>query len=183
MNAAEGNWKTTLYNKNYESTDAKNLEYTEEEKRIIAQYSKDNPLHILCDPTRYPYSYTENGKVKGILPDYFRKIADYAGLSYEFLVPATRDEYIAYQSAKGTVDISIDARLDTDNYAETKGWGLTAPYITMRMARVTRRDFDGNIHVVATVNQTAAQSIEDAVAPDAEKLMCSTRQEMMEACP
>ena len=181
MNAAEGNWKTTLYNKNYESTDAKNLEYTEEEKRIIAQYSKDNPLHILCDPTRYPYSYTENGEVKGILPDYFRKIADYAGLSYEFLVPATRDEYIAYQSAKGTVDISIDARLDTDNYAETKEWGLTAPYITMRMARVTRRDFDGNIHVVTTVNQTVSKSIEDALAPGAEKLMCSTRQEMMEA--
>ena len=181
MNAAEGNWKTTLYSKNYESADTKNLEYTEEEKRIIAQYSKDNPLHILCDPTRYPYSYTEDGEVKGILPDYFRKIADYAGLSYEFLVPATRDEYIAYQSDKTAVDISIDARLETDNYAETKGWGLTAPYITMRMARVTRRDFDGNIHVVATVNQTAAKSIEDAVAPGAEKLMCSTRQEMMEA--
>ena len=181
MNAAEGNWKTTLYSKNYESADAKNLEYTEEEKRIIAQYSKDNPLHILCDPTRYPYSYTENGEVKGILPDYFRKIADYAGLSYEFLVPATRDEYIAYQSDKTAVDISIDARLDTDNYAETKGWGLTAPYITMRMARVTRRDFDGNIHVVTTVNQTVAKSIEDVLAPGAEKLMCSTRQEMMEA--
>ena len=181
MNAAEGNWKTTLYSKNYESADAKNLEYTEEEKRIIAQYSKDNPLHILCDPTRYPYSYTENGEVKGILPDYFRKVADYAGLSYEFLVPATRDEYIAYQSDKTAVDISIDARLDTDNYAETKGWGLTAPYITMRMARVTRRDFDGNIHVVTTVNQTAAKSIADALAPGAEKLMCSTRQEMMEA--
>ena len=181
MNAAEGNWKTTLYSKNYESADAKNLEYTEEEKRIIAQYSKDNPLHILCDPTRYPYSYTENGEVKGILPDYFRKVADYAGLSYEFLVPATRDEYIAYQSDKTAVDISIDARLETDNYAETKGWGLTAPYITMRMARVTRRDFDGNIHVVTTVNQTAAQSIADALAPGAEKLMCSTRQEMMEA--
>ena len=181
MNAAEGNWKTTLYSKNYESADAKNLEYTEEEKRIIAQYSKDNPLHILCDPTRYPYSYTEDGKVKGILPDYFRKIADYAGLSFEFLVPATRDEYIAYQSDKTAVDISIDARLDTDNYAETKGWGLTAPYITMRMARVTRRDFDGNIHVVTTVNQTVAKSIEDVLAPGAEKLMCSTRQEMMEA--
>ena len=181
MNAAEGDWKTTLYNKNYESTDTKNLEYTEEEKRIIAQYSKENPLHILCDPTRYPYSYTENGEVKGILPDYFRKIADYAGLSYEFLVPATRDEYIAYQSDKAAVDISIDARLDTDNYAETKEWGLTAPYITMRMARVTRRDFDGKINVVATVNQTASKSIADALAPGAEKLMCETRQEMMEA--
>ena len=181
MNAAEGSWKTTLYNKNYETADTKNLEYTEEEKRIIAQYSKENPLHVLCDPTRYPYSYTENGEVKGILPDYFRKIADYAGLSYEFLVPATRDEYIAYQSNKDAVNISIDARLDTDNYAETKEWGLTAPYITMRMARVTRRDFDGKIHVVTTVNQTASTSIEDVLAPGAEKLMCSTRQEMMEA--
>ena len=103
------------------------------------------------------------------------------GLSYEFLVPATRDEYIAYQSDKTAADISIDARLDTDNYAETKEWGLTAPYITMRMARVTRRDFDGNIHVVTTVNQTASKSIADALAPGAEKLMCSTRQEMMEA--
>ena len=181
MNAAEGDWKTTLYNKNYEISDSKNLEYTEEEKRIIAQYSKENPLHILCDPTRYPYSYTENGEVKGILPDYFRKIADYAGLSYEFLVPATRDEYIAYQSDKAAVDVSIDARLDTDNYAETKEWGLTAPYITMRMARVTRRDFDGKIKVVATVNQTASKSIADTLAPGAEKLMCDTRHEMMEA--
>ena len=181
MNAVEGDWKTTLYNKNYESIETKNLEYTEKEKSIISQYSKDNPLHVLCDPTRYPYSYNENGEMKGIIPDYFRKIADYAGISYEFLTPATRDEYIAYQKNKDTTDISIDARLETDNYAETKKWGVTAPFITMQLARVTRRDFDGKINVVATVDQTVSKSIEDAMAPGAEKLMCSTRQEMMEA--
>ena len=181
LNAVEGDWKTTLYNKNYENIETKNPKYTEQEKRIIAQYSKDNPLHILCDPTRYPYSYHENGEMKGIIPDYFRKIADYAGISYEFLTPATRDEYIAYQKNKEATDISIDARLETDNYAETKSWGLTAPYITMQLARVTRRDFDGEINVVATVDQTASNSIGDAMAPGAEKLMCSTRQEMMEA--
>ena len=148
MNAVEGDWKTTLYNKNYESIETKNLEYTEQEKSIIAQYSKDNPLHVLCDPSRYPYSYNENGEMKGIIPDYFRKIADYAGISYEFLTPATRDEYIAYQGNKEATDISIDARLETDNYAETKKWGLTAPFITMQLARVTRRDFDGEINVV-----------------------------------
>ena len=135
MNAVEGDWKTTLYNKNYESTETKNLEYTEKEKSIISQYSRDNPLHVLCDPTRYPYSYNENGEMKGIIPDYFRKIADYAGISYEFLTPATRDEYIAYQKNKETTDISIDARLETDNYAETKKWGVTAPFITMQLAR------------------------------------------------
>ena len=181
MNAVEGDWKTTLYNKNYESTETKNLEYTEKEKSIIAQYSRDNPLHILCDPTCYPYSYNENGEMKGIIPDYFRKIADYAGISYEFLTPVTRDEYIAYQGNKEATDISIDARLETDNYAETKEWALTAPYITMQLAKVTRRDFDGKINVVATVDQTASNSIADAMAPGAEKLMCSTRQEMMEA--
>ena len=46
---------------------------------------------------------------------------------------------------------------------------------------MTRRDFDGKINVVATVDQTVSNSIEDAMAPGAEKLMCSTRQEMMEA--
>lgn len=51
----------------------------------------------------------------------------------------------------------------------------------MQLARVTRRDFDGEINVVATVDQTASNSIADAMAPGAEKLMCSTRQEMMEA--
>ena len=181
MNAVEGDWKTTLYNNYYESIETKNLEYTEQEKSIIAQYSKDNPLHVLCDPSRYPYSYNENGEMKGIIPDYFRKIADYAGISYEFLTPVTRDEYIAYQGNKEATDISIDERLETDNYAETKEWALTAPYITMQLAKVTRRDFDGKINVVATVDQTASNSIADAMAPGAEKLMCSTRQEMMEA--
>ncbi len=51
----------------------------------------------------------------------------------------------------------------------------------MQLARVTRRDFNGKINVVATVDQTVSKSIEDAMAPGAEKLMCSTRQEMMEA--
>ena len=60
--------------------------------------------------------------MKGIIPDYFRKIADYAGISYEFLTPATRDEYIAYQKNKEATEMSIDARLETDNYAETKKW-------------------------------------------------------------
>ena len=142
---------------------------------ILLSYVNKMCIRARCDPTRYPYSYNENGEMKGIIPDYFRKIADYVGISYEFLTPATRDEYIAYQKNKETTDISIDARLETDNYAETKKWGITAPFITMQLARVTRRDFDGKINVVATVDQTASKSIEDALAPGAETLMCSTR--------
>ena len=32
-------------------------------------------LQVLCDPARYPYSYVENGEMKGIVPDYFRRVA------------------------------------------------------------------------------------------------------------
>lgn len=181
MNAAEGNWETTLYNNNYGSDATRDLDYTEEEKGIIAQYSKERPLHILCDPTRYPYSYVEDGEMKGILPDYFRKIAEYAGLTYEFVISNSRDEYIANQSNKEAVDVSIDARLDNDNYAETKEWGITAPYIEMRMARVNRKDFTGDVNVVAAVDQTVSSSIEDALAEDAQKVVYETRTEAMEA--
>ncbi len=85
MNAVEGDWKTTLYNKNYESIETKNLEYTEKEKSIISQYSKDNPLHVLCDPTRYPYSYNENGVMKGLSRITSGKLQTMPGFPMSFL--------------------------------------------------------------------------------------------------
>ncbi len=62
--------------------------------------------------------------MKGIIPDYFRRIADYAGISYEFLTPATRDEYIAYQKNTETTDMSIDARLKQIIMQRRKNGGL-----------------------------------------------------------
>lgn len=44
---------------------------------------------------------------------------------------------------------------------------------------VTRNDFDGDINVVSTVEQSAA--LDDLYAKDARKLICSTRDEAMEA--
>ena len=58
--------------------------------------------------------------------------------------------------------MSIDARLETDNYAETKKWGLTAPFITMQLARVTRCDFDGEINVEPT--QECFDAVYDALS-------------------
>ena len=86
LNAAEGDWKSELFDRYYTSVGERNLEFTDEEKEIIRSYSAaGTPLRILCDPTRKPYSYLENGEMKGILPDYFRKLADYTGLPYPFV--------------------------------------------------------------------------------------------------
>ena len=182
LNAAEGDWKTELYNCYYSDNNDKYLEYTDEEKALINQCSsKDEPLMILCDPTRYPYSYVEDGEMKGILPDYFRKLADYIGISYQFIICNSREEYQMYQSDKADVDLCIDARFDTDNYAELNGWGISAPYIDMRMSKVVRRNFSGDIKTVACVDQGSSKSIEDALAPGAEKIICGTRQDAMQA--
>ena len=127
VNAAEGDWKTELFNRYYTSVNEKDLEYTDEEMEIIEQYSsEDSPLMVLCDSTRYLYSYVEDGEMKGILPDYFRKLAEYAGVSYKFIISQSREEYQKYQADKEHVDLCIDARIETDNYAELKEWGLFA---------------------------------------------------------
>ena len=181
MNAVEGDWKTTLKNQHYGNYDNKNLEFTDEEKAVIKEYSsKEHPLMILCDPTRYPYSYNENGMMKGIIPDYFRKLAEYAGISYEFMNITSRDEYLEHQKDK-SVGLCIDSRIPDDNWPEARNLVMSAPYITMRLAVVTRRDFDGKINTLASVDQTSAGNIEDAYAKDAKRIVYDTRQDAMQA--
>lgn len=149
---------------------------------IIAQYSSaDNPLMILCDPTRKPYSYIEDGEMKGILPDYFRKLADYCGISYQFILCDSREEYISYGTKGKQADLAIDARFPDDNLPESKDYGVTAPYITIKSAKVYRKDFNGEIKTVATVDQGDVGSIEDVYAPDAKKIIYPSREDAMEA--
>lgn len=149
---------------------------------IIAQYSSaDNPLMILCDPTRKPYSYIEDGEMKGILPDYFRKLADYCGISYQFILCDSREEYVSYGTKGKQADLAIDARFPDDNLPESKDYGVTAPYITIKSAKVYRKDFNGEIKTVATVDQGDADSIEDIYAPDAKKIIYPSREDAMEA--
>lgn len=149
---------------------------------IIAQYSSaDNPLMILCDPTRKPYSYIEDGEMKGILPDYFRKLADYCGISYQFILCDSREEYVSYGTKGKQADLAIDARFPDDNLPESKDYGVTAPYITIKSAKVYRKDFNGEIKTVSTVDQGDAGSIEDIYAPDAKKIIYPSREDAMEA--
>lgn len=179
MNAAEGDWRTELHNRYYENYNNRNLSFTQAEKDIIAQYSSpETPLTVVCDPTRYPYSYVENGRLIGILPDYFRALAEYSGISYTFVPCQTREEYLQRRS-DGSSDLCLDLRLNVQRDSEIPGSSVTAPYLTLRMAMVTRSDFNGEINVVSTVDQSAV--FDEAYAKDAEKLVCKTREEAMQA--
>ena len=125
---AEGDWENDLYNRYYSSADERNLEFTYADRAIIAQYSSaDNPLMILCDPTRKPYSYIEDGEMKGILPDYFRKLADYCGISYQFILCDSREEYVSYGTKGKQADLAIAPRFPDDNLPQSNQYAVTPP--------------------------------------------------------
>ena len=69
----------------------------------------------------------EDGEMKGILPDYFRKLADYCGISYQFILCDSREEYVSYGTKGKQADLAIDARFPDDNLPESKDYGVTAP--------------------------------------------------------
>lgn len=179
MNSAEGDWRTDLHNQYYENYNNRNLTFTTEEKDIIQEYSSANtPLTVVCDPTRYPYSYVENNKVVGILPDYFRRLAKHTGITYKFLVCKSREEYLKLRS-NGAADLCLDLRMNEQNNSELPNYSVTAPYLTLRIAMVTRTDFDGDIKVVSTVDHSAV--FEDSYAKNAKKVVYKTREDAMQA--
>lgn len=179
INATEGDWRTELHNRYYENFDSRNVTFSEEEKEIIRRYSSYGAaLTVVCDPTRYPYSFVEDGEVKGILPDYFRALADYAGISYRFVPCDSREEYLEHRNS-GDADICIDLRIDGKNSSVSDDISMTAPYLTLRIAMVTRTDFSGEIKKVATIAQSALP--DESYTRGAEELIFATREEAMKA--
>ena len=182
VNDAEGDWATGLYNRYYTTDEIRKLDFTDKEKEIIAEYSsKDKPLRALCDPERRPYSFVEDGEMKGILPDYFRKLAEYTGISYEFVICDSGEAYAEVKQDETLYDLLIDNPVGDEKSVEEKHLGVTAPYMQFMSAKLTRRDFTGEIRKVATIAQSASVGIEDYYVPDAEKIIYPSRQEAMQA--
>lgn len=188
LNHVEGDWKAQLYRRYYGSkasglgSKASGLlPFSDEEKMLLQSYvANDVFLQVLCDPACYPYSYVENGEMKGIVPAYFRRVAASIGLPYQFVICRSREEWLAYRN-RGDCDIILDGRLDAENVLEKKDWVSTKPYMTLRVAQVFRQDFDGNIQTVATVNQDISDPIEDYYSQNVRKISYPTREGAMQA--
>lgn len=181
LNYVEGEWKARLYRRYYGSKASSLLQFSDEEKMLLQSYVANGVfLQVLCDPARYPYSYVENGEMKGIVPDYFRKVAASIGLPYQFVICRSREEWLAYRN-RGDCDIILDGRLDAENVLEKKDWVSTTPYMTLRVAQVFRQDFDGNIQTVATVDQGVSDPIEDYYSQNVRKVSYPTREGALQA--
>lgn len=181
MTEVEGDWKSHLYQRYYGNQVSRFMTFSDKEKALLHSYVSNGIfLRILCDPARYPYSYVENGEMKGILPDYFRRLAASIGLPYQFMICGSREEWLTYRN-RGNCDVILDARFGDENGLEKKGWVTTKPYMTLRVARVVRCDFDGDIRTVAAVNQGISDPIENYYGDHIRKVIYPTRESAMQA--
>ncbi len=181
LNATEGDWKNTLNNRYYDHLEDRDLSFTPQELDLIRQYARgEKTLVITGSPDRSPYTYVENGQLKGIIVDYFDQLADYIGIPYEIAVPSSREEYQQWQKS-GPPVVFIDSRIASEKWIEENSFSYSQPYTTMRLAIVTRRDFDGTIDTLAVATAQGEFGIEEGLAPGAKHLEVATRTEAMQA--
>ncbi len=150
MNIHEGDWANSLYFKYYGNSSSSSNAFTPRELEYIqAVASGKKQITATSMINRKPYSYVEDGKLKGILPEYFDSLMQAAGLPYEMIVPESQEEYKKLRD-NGGVDVVVDwqqiASMEND-YAP--GGFLTDVYLNTGAALLTRKNFSGPVTSLA----------------------------------
>lgn len=180
MDNVEGDWKNRLYYTYYRSTKKNSVEFTEREKKIIEEYSTGGKvLKVTSNCDKEPYSYVEDGELKGILPDIFAKYMEMCGMEYEFYAPESREEYQKL-STSGAIPVFLDARMGA-SLTEDYGGYISPVYITLNVARVTRKNFDGDIKTIAVTANQGQIPIEEINLDDATEIEYADRRSAIQA--
>ena len=182
MDMNEGDWKNVLFYKYYGPVYSTELTFTEREKEFIREVvSGEKKITVTALSNRKPYSYVENGDLKGILPDYFAYVMELAGLPYEVVVPKDKEDYYNIASTN-SVDVVIDRLSSSPIMEESDYRGFnTTPYMTTGVARVVRQDFVGNIKKIAVSDSQSKALIVHDLNEDVEILSYPTREDAMQA--
>lgn len=181
LNVTSDGWMQELDYQYFKSKNDTDLTFTDREKELIRKYaSGSDKLTAACSVDREPYSYEENGELKGILPDIFALIMQEAGLPYEVKIPEDRAEYLSWRGSKD-IDLFMDARIFSESQLENSDCSVTDAYLELKIARVTRKDFQGEIKKIARASYQGTEGIEDELLGKAEVKDYPSRTEAMEA--
>lgn len=182
MDQNEGDWKNELYYRYYGPVYSSALTFTEREQAYIqAVISGEKKITVTALGEREPYSYVEDGELKGILPDYFAYVMEMAGLPYEIVIPENRADYDTMVNTN-SVDVVIDRISSSAVMEEAAYRGFnTSSYITTGVARVTREDFTGDIKRIAVSDSQSGTMISQKFHGDFEFVNYSTREAAMQA--
>ena len=181
LDICEEGWKETLYAQNYTGRSSGQLNFSQREKDYIAAVQAGQKrITVTGQPDRDPYSFTQDGKLTGITPEYFDQLMEMAGLPYTMLVPQDREQLKTWAEENKT-DVMLDCRYLEGIRPSLERGIVTNSYMKMTMARVTRRDFHGTVQTVALVLNQSVEDIEDNLSPDVKYAQFLTREEALQA--
>ncbi|MDY6045857.1 MAG: transporter substrate-binding domain-containing protein [Anaerobutyricum sp.] len=181
MDRNEGDWRNKLYYK-YTTNNAESvLSFTQEELEYISAVQSGEKVITACaQPDRDPYSYVENGKLVGIIPDYFAHLMEMAGLSYTVMVAEDRAQFYEW-ATDNAADLYMDISEERSTLLKEDSGLFTEPYIHLTMSRVTKKNFQGEIHTVAVAYNQMYDGIDIDLAENVQTIPFDTRKEAMEA--
>ena len=181
MDENEGDWRNKLFYKYTTNNLERVLSFTPEEQAYIrAVQSGEKGITACAQPDRDPYSYVEDGKLVGIIPDYFAHLMEMAGLPYSVMIPQNRAQYYDW-AMTNAADIYMDISADRSAIMQESSGISTDPYIQLTMSRVTKKDFRGEIHTVAVAYNQLYDGIDIDLAEDVQVIPFDTRAEAMQA--
>lgn len=129
------NWQTDLFNEYYAPDNGSNLLLSAEERAYI-EAQRGHVFRVAVSPDNAPFSTFRDGTACGIIPEIFAEIAKRAGISYEVVQTEDSGAYDALIRA-GDVELVMDAGWSYSE-AENEGYKLTAPYISLSVAQVSK---------------------------------------------
>ncbi|MGN1164784.1 MAG: transporter substrate-binding domain-containing protein, partial [Candidatus Ornithospirochaeta sp.] len=181
MDANEANWRENLSNKYSSQNSREDFSFTPEEVEYIrAVRNGEKSIVAAAQPDRDPYSYVEDGELKGIIPDYFDYLMGIAGLPYTVDVPSSRAQYQDW-TENNVVDVYMDINPDRATLMDKHSGVFSEPYISLTLSRVTKKDFKGEIKTIAVVYNQMYEDYDSEVAENAEKVSFDTRTQALEA--
>ena len=173
-------WRMELSNKYYPDNKGELLNFSLQEREYMQQLKRfETVFQVLVNPDRYPYSYIENGKFKGIMIDIFDKIAKKAEIQYEFIVVKNSKEYMDMLTS-GIPDICLDCHEDFST-AENQGYKITNTYLEIPFSWVYLESFYGEIEKAAKMAYTSVKKSELNVVDGVEYIEYPSQKECIEA--
>lgn len=166
MDQDEPGWRTLLSSQYYEDQLHGSLHLSQNEKKYLEQLEKDGSVFtVAVNPDRFPYSYYEDGQMKGILPELFADIAERVGIRYQILISRTREEYKTLLDEKRP-DLCIDCH-DSFSRAEDLGYKLTDSYVSAGMSWLEFKDSKGEKEKIAVIgNSVFPESLPETLGND-----------------
>ena len=178
MNLYEGDWSSRLYYKNYAQQVNKELTFSQRELDYIEDVQSGRKKIVATVPTDLdPYAYMDSGKLRGIIPDYFAFLMQMAGLPYENKLVYSREQYKDYVRKQEANVFMATRTAMLDDFVSGVS---TDDYMQLNIARVTRKNFSGQIKSVAILPGNEHR-LEENIATDVKWVTQSTREGVLNA--